>query len=177
MKKILCLFFGLLLIAGLQAQTSGTTYTLPAGQTYYNAFSLTHTGDWAAADLKDSIGGTATKYWIFAIKKPQLYYYQFNIQVDTVLTVARAVGNTVVIWLDGSIDGTNYFTVDSVIFKPTTYWIIDNATAAANLITPIANLRDVTTGVLWRYFKIRAVGADAAKCSLVSKLSLKVGLK
>ena len=179
MKKLFDLIvIGLLLTLGLQAQTSGTTYTLASGQTYYNAFSLTHTGDWAAANLKDSIGGTATKYWVFNINKSNLYYYQFFIEYDTVLTTGRAVGNTVTVWLEGSIDGTNYLPVDSVLFKPTTAYLpaAQQATAAQALKNSL-NLRDVTTGQLYRYLKVRCVGGDANKCSIISKLSVKVGIR
>jgi hypothetical protein len=165
-------------MVGLQAQTSGTTYTLPVGQTYYNAFSNTHTGDWDATTLKDSIAATGTKYWVFAINKSNLYYYQFFVEFDTVLTIARAVGNHVTVWLDASIDGTNYVTIDSTLFHPTTMWLpADQSTVAASALLGVYNLRDVTTGVLYRYLKIRAVGGDAAKCSLISKLAVKVGIR
>jgi hypothetical protein len=180
MKKLFALMISLLLIAtiGMKAQTSGTTYTLPAGQTYYNAFSDTHTGDWDATTLKDSIGGTATKYWVFAINKSALYYYQFFVEYDTVLTIARATGNHVTVWLDASIDGTNYVTIDSTLFHPTAQWLPANqsVTAAAALLG-VYNLRDVSTGVLYRYLKIRAVGGDANTCALISKLAVKVGLR
>jgi hypothetical protein len=183
MKKLFMLFAGLLFIIGLQAQTSGTTYTLPTGTTYYNAFSLTRGAKWAVPNLVDTIGGTAVNYWIFSIKKPQLYYYQFFVEYDTVLYnpaghTMRTVGNQVQVWLDGSIDGTYFVAVDSIIFDPTTSFLptYQQATPASALVSTLG-LRDVTTGVLYRYLKIRAVGVDAGKCSLISKLSVKVGLR
>jgi len=181
MKKLFGMIIGLLLIMGLQAQTSGTTYTLPANVTWYSAFSHTHTTNYSATVLKDSIGGTDTKYWDFAILKPKLYFYQFLVEYDTVLfqpagrTVQRTVGNHVTVSLQGSIDGTYFVTLDTVLFHPTTMWL-----PAAQLVSPslgVATLKDVTTGTLYRYLRISAKGGDAAKCSIISKLAVKVGLR
>jgi hypothetical protein len=175
MKKVLALFAALLLVIGLQAQTTGTTYTLPSGTTSYTAVALTHKGDWDATSLKDSIGGATTKYWTFAVNKSSLYYYQFLVEYDTVLTKARTVGNHVTVKLQASIDGTYFYQIDSVLFHPTTMWL-----PAAQVVTPtlgVSSLKDVTTGVLWRYLRISATGGDANKCSLISKLAIKVGLR
>ena len=175
MKKLLALITALLLVVALQAQTSGTTYTLPSNTSSYTALNYTHTGDWDATSLKDSIGGTAYKYWTFAINKSNLYYYQFIIEYDTVLTKARSVGNHVTIALQASIDGTYFVQIDSVLFHPTTMWL-----PAAQVLAPtlgVTTLKDVSTGVLWRYLRIKATGADANKCSIISKLMVKVGLR
>lgn len=175
MKKLLALIMALILVVGLQAQTSGTTYTLPSNTSSYTAFSLTHTGDWDATSLKDSIGGTASKYWTFAINKSALYYYQFIVEYDTVLTTGRSVGNHVTVALQASIDGTYFVQIDSVLFHPTTMWL-----PAAQVLAPalgVTTLKDVTTGVLWRYLRVKATGSDANTCSLISKLMVKVGLR
>lgn len=174
MKKLLLIFAALSLIIGLQAQTSGTTYTLSPNVTYYNAFQRTHTGDWAAAELVDSIGGTASKYWQFNIGKSTMYMYQFLIEYDTVLTHNRTVGNTVYAYAQGSIDGTHWVTIDSTTFKPTASYL-----PPAQLVSPTkqAALADVTTGVLWRYLRVYFTGATANECAIISKLALKVGLK
>jgi hypothetical protein len=178
MKKFFALIIGLLCITMLSAQTSGTTYTLSPSVTSYAAFSNTHTGDWAAAMLKDSIGGTATKYWDFAINKSQLYYYQFFVEYDTVLTVGRTVGNHVTVSLQGSIDGTNFVTIDTTLFHPTTQWLPANqsVTAAAALLG-VYNLRDVTTGILYKKLRITCTGGDANTCSVISKLAIKIGIR
>ena len=175
MKKLFVIIIGLLLLVGLQAQTSGTVYTLPSNVTWYTAFDYTHTTKYTATQLKDSIGGTAVKYWDFAIQKPRLYYYQFMIEYDTILIVGRAVGNHVTVSLQGSIDGSHFVQIDSVLFHPTTMWL-----PPAQLLAPTlgaSTLKDVTTGVLWRYLRVKATGGDAAKCSIISKLAVKVGLK
>jgi len=179
MKKLLGIIIGLLLIVGLQAQTSGTTYTLPANVTWYSAFSNSHVGDWDATTLKDSIAGTAAaKTWIFAIQKPRLYYYQFFVEYDTVLTPARVLGNHVIVWLDASIDGVTYCAIDSVLFHPDFSSLPTQIQASPTLAALRSyNLKDVTTGVLWRYLRIRAIGLDANKCAIISKLAVKVGLK
>jgi hypothetical protein len=158
MKKLFGIIIGLLLFIGLQAQTSGTTYTLPVGATYYSAFSYTHTAKWAAASLLDTINATATKYWVFAINKSQLYYYQFFVEFDTVLASGRDVGNHITVWLEGSIDGTNYLPIDSVLFHPTTAYLpaASQATAAGALKAD-GKLRDVTTGQLYRYLDRKSV--------------------
>jgi len=176
MKKLFGMIIGLLLIMGLQAQTSGTTYTLPANGTYYTAFSYaTHT----ATLLKDSIAGTAAaKTWIFAIQKSRLYYYQFFVEYDTVLIHDRVVGNHVIVWLDASIDGVTYCNIDSVLFHPHSTNLPPAIQASAALAALKSyNLKDVSTGVLWRYLRIRAIGLDANKCAVISKLAIKVGLR
>lgn len=172
MKKIFALIIGLLLVIGLQAQTSGTTYTLSPNVTYYSAHQKTHTGDWAAADLKDSIGGTATKYWIFAVNKSKLYFYTFLFEYDTVLTSNRTTGNTLYAYAQGSIDGTHFVTIDSTTLKPTASYL-----PPAQLVSPTkqAALADVATGVLWKYLKFSVTGATANECAIISKLALKVG--
>jgi hypothetical protein len=178
MKKLFFLIAGLLLIIGLQAQTSGTTYTLAPNETSKIAFNYTHTGDWDATSLKDSIGGTATKYWIFAVNKSQLYYYSFVTEFDTVLTQSRATGNHVTVNLYGSVNGTYWVKMDSTLFHPTTSYLPAAQEASAALAAVgVAGLKDVSTGVLWRYLKVEAVGGDANTCSIISKLHLKVGLK
>jgi hypothetical protein len=178
MKRSLIIIIGLLMFAVLGAQTSGTTYTLPTNVTSYTAFSLSHTGDWDATSLKDSIGGTATKYWTFNINKSNLYYYQFYVEYDTVLTSARTVGNHVTVSLQGSIDGTTFVTVDSTLFHPTTSWLPAVQTVtAARAAEGVMNLKDVSTGVLWKYLRISATGGDASTCSLITKIMVKVGLK
>lgn len=176
MKKLLGFIISLLLVSmiGLQAQTSGTTYTLPTGQTFYTAFQKTHTGDWAAAELKDTIGGTATKYWDFAINKSQLYYYTILFEYDTVLTVNRTIGNILYAYARGSIDGTHWVTIDSTTLKPTAAYL-----PPAQLLTATkqAALNDVSTGVLWRYIRFTVTGATANECAIISKLAIKVGLR
>ena len=179
MKKLLFMLAVLLFAVGLQAQTTGTVYTLQSGQTYYSTpWNYTHTGDWDVTSLKDSIGGTATLTWTFALNKTQLYYYQFFIGYDTVRTSARTVGNTVVVWLDGSNDNANWCVVDSTIFKPTANWLAPiQTTVPARCLEGTMNLRDVTTGQLWRYLRIRAIGQTANECAIIPRITLKLGLR
>jgi len=174
MKKFLMIIMGLLLAVAIQAQTSGTVYTLGTNVTYYSAFQKTHTGDWAAADLKDSIGGTATKYWDFAINKSKLYFYQILFEYDTVLTSNRTTGNTLYAYARGSIDGTHWVTIDSTTLKPTAAYL-----PPAQLVTATkqAALADVATGVLWKYIRFTVTGATANECAIISKLAIKIGEK
>jgi hypothetical protein len=183
MKKLFVLLIGMFLSVAVMAQTTGTTYTLTAGQTYYSTpwnYNATppHTGTYSAAAKKDSIGGTATLTWTFALNKTQLYYYQFFIGYDTIRTVARTVGNTVITWLEGSVDNSNWVALDSTIFKPTANWLTPiQTTVAARCLEGTMNLRDVTTGQLWKYLRIRAVGQTANECALITHIDLKLGLR
>jgi len=163
----------LLFTAAMMAQTSGTTYVLRPNITSYTAFNYTHTGDWDATTLKDSIGGTDALYWVFDVAKSQAYYYAIALEYDTVLTIGRAAGNHVTVKLSGSIDGSYYVTIDTVLFHPTTMWL-----PAAQLVsaTPAGVLSNVSTRTMWRYLKITATGGDASVCSLITKLAIKIGL-
>jgi hypothetical protein len=172
MKKLFGLIIGLLLFIGLQAQTSGTTYTLPPGVTSYTAFNYAHTGDYDHTSIKDSINGSAVNYWIFDIAKSQLYYFQVVCVYDTILDVARAVGNHVTVILYGSIDKSYWTMVDSLQFHPTTGYL-----PGGIYESKAVQMADVATGVLWRYLKVEATGLDAAKCAIISKLMIKVGLR
>lgn len=179
MKKFLALMIGLIFVIALQAQTSGTTYVLyPAGTTAKTAFNYAHTGSYSAAQLKDTIGGTAVKYWIFDIAKSNLYYFQTVVVFDTVLyrpsgKAMRTVGNHVGVWLYGSIDKVYWSPIDSLTFHPT----INSLPGGANGLVQAVQMKDLSTGVLWRYFKVEATGVDAGKASIISKLMIKVGLK
>jgi hypothetical protein len=172
MKRIAFILIGLLFVALTFAQTSGTTYTLAPNVTSYSAFQKTHTGDWAAAELKDSIGGTASKYWIFAINRSKLYFYTILFEYDTVCTVNRTTGNTVYAYAQGSIDGTHFVTIDSTTLKPTASYL-----PPAQLVSPTkqAALADVSTGVLWKYIRVYFTGATANECAIISKLAIKIG--
>ena len=179
MKKFIAIISLLLFAVGLQAQTSGTTYTLPANVTSKVAFNNARSTVYSASVLKDTISGTASKYWIFDIQKSNLYFFQTVVVFDTVLykaparTVQRTVGNHVNVWLYGSIDGSYWSPIDSIQFHPTTKYLPGGAYA----VTKDVQMADVATGVLWRYFKIEATGVDAGKASIISKLMVKVGLR
>jgi len=117
----------------------------------------------------DTIGGTATKYWVFFVNKPELYYYVATCQFDKRLTTSRVLGNHVTLTLSGSIDGTNYVTLDTTLFHPTT--------GNYGMGTVKIPASDVATGILWRYLKFTAVGGDADKGATLASLALKIGLK
>ena len=172
MKKFLCLFVGLIFAIATMAQTTGTTYTFGPNETSKTAFSYTHTGDWDATSLKDSIGGTSTLTWYFAINKSNLYYFQTVVGYDTVLTVARAAGNHATVYLYGSIDKVYWTTLDSLQFHPTSGYVPGGIYA-----TKAVQMADVATGVLWRFFKVTATGVDANTCSLITSLMVKIGLR
>jgi len=173
MKKFIAIMIGLLFTAFLMAQTTGTTYTLKPNVTSYTAFNYTHTGDYDATTLKDSIGGTAALYWVFDLAKSKPYYYTIALEYDTVLTVGRAAGNHVTVRLSGSVDGSYYVSIDTVLFHPTTMWL-----PAAQLVSnsPAGVLSSLSTAAVWRYLKVTATGGDANKCAIISKLAIKLGV-
>jgi hypothetical protein len=185
MKKMI-IFLGLLLIAVvIQAQsTSGTTYLVPVNGAQVVAFNKVHTTYWTSVQLADSIGGTASKNWVFLVNKPQLYYYQFLVTYDSVLyhpstrTTHRTAWNHVEVDLFGSMDGVYYTFMDSVVFHPTGGWMpagqAANATRAAE---GVQNLKDLSTGCLYKYLKLVATGKDAGKASIINSISLKIGLR
>jgi hypothetical protein len=178
MKKFALILAGLAFMLALGAQTSGTTYTFAPNETFKTAFTYTHTTKYSATQLKDSIGGATTLYWIFAVNKSQLYYYQFLFEYDTILIAARAAGNHVTFNTYGSIDGTYWTKLDSCLMHPTTSYLPAYVSViAAQAALTSQSLKDVSTGVLWKYLKFEAVGADANTCSICSKLALKIGLR
>jgi len=157
MKKFIAIISLLLFAVVLQAQ-SGSIVTMKDGAT-----SATYT-----PVASDTIGGTAAKYWVFAVNRPNLYYYVATARIDQRLTTARGIGNHVILTLSGSIDGTNYIVLDTTLFHPA---------ATGNFREGIALLpaSDVSTGVLWRYLKFTATGLDANKGATLVSLGIKIG--
>ena len=173
MKKFLILMIGLLFVITLQAQTSGTTYGLASSVTSSTAFNLSKVTFWRGTQLKDSISGTASKNWVFDIAKGNLYYYQVVCSYDTVLRGHRVLGNHVIVALSGSVDGVYYTQIDSILYHPTSRYVTGGDYGAIRSV----KMKDVSTGVLWRYLRVTATGQDANKCAIISKLMVKVGIR
>jgi hypothetical protein len=171
------LMIGLFSIIAIQAQTSGTTYPISLSTFSRTAFNYSRSTVYTAAQLKDSISGTASKNWVFYINSPALYYYQVVIAYDTILRkdathrTQRTVGNHVTIKLEGSVDGVYYTQIDSILYHPTASYI---STGAYAIIRNV-KMKDVTTGVLWNYLRITGTGGDAVKCAIIPKLMVKIG--
>jgi hypothetical protein len=159
MKKILILSFLLALSVGLMAQ-SGTTTVFGSTST-----SASYTGIAA-----DTLNGTsaATKYWTFDVRKPNLYYYVVTARFDAVTTTTRAAGSHIILTMAGSVDNTNWVTLDTTLFHPA-------ATGNYRMGTTLVPASDVATGVLWRYLKFTAVASDANKAALLKFISIKIG--
>lgn len=179
MKKILVIFSLLLFAVGLNAQTSGKTYSFLGSVVGKTAFSYTRNTVYTATQLKDSIGGTASKYWIFYINKPALYYWQLDCVYDTIFYKApgqktmRVVGNHVIIKVEGSIDGVHWTQIDSTLFHPTTRYVPAGDYGKLRSV----KMKDVSAGSLYPWLKVTATGLDAGKCALISNLALQVGLR
>ena len=157
MKKLFLLSFLFALSVSIMAQ-SGTTVAF--GNATYASYTPV---------ASDTIGGTATKYWTFFVNKPELYFYCSTVRINQRTTVGRNIGNHVTLTLMGSIDGTNFITIDTCLVHPTT------GNQGSDKV--LNWTYDVSTGVLWRYLKVQAVGGDANKGATLASLALKVGLK
>jgi hypothetical protein len=185
MKKLILLSFLFALSVSLMAQsTSGTTYVIPPSNSQVVAFNKVRTTTWTSAQLADSIGGTASKNWVFLVNKSQLYYYQFLVTYDSILyhpstrTTHRTAWNHVEVDLFGSMDGVYYTFMDSVVFHPTGGWMPAGQAANATRATEgVQNIKDLSTGCLYKYLKLVATGKDAGKASIINSISLKIGLR
>jgi hypothetical protein len=166
MKKLI-LFFALLLFAvGVEAQSGSTVLFGNSTYAKYNPVA------------SDTIGGTATKYWVFFVNKPDLYYYVGTVRLTQLLVnplgtgTGRTTANHVTLTLAGSIDGTYYVDLDTCLVHPTT-----TATTLQNMSRTLNWTSDVSTGILWRYLKVTATGGDATRGATLTSLALKIGLK
>ena len=158
MKKMI-MFLALICFAvNLMGQASGSTITFLPNQTIKTV----------TTTASDTVNGTATKYWIFALNKPKLQYYSYLIELDTFLTPARIHGNRVQIKSYGSLDGNTW-----VQFNTTGFY---NINAGTNGDSTFA-YSDVATGNLWKYYKLEFLGIVATHTTKVAKISLKVADK
>jgi hypothetical protein len=164
MKRIIFIFALLLVAVSLSAQrvvttaASGSTITLGPVE---NSVKVTPTA-------ADTVGGTATKYWVFAIDKPSLQLWSIVTNIDTIKKSNRVEGNRVRMRILGSLDNSTYVQIGSSIFY--------NVNAGTNADSTFA-VSDVSTGVLWKYLKVEYTGVVAAKCSKPTTLILKVAEK
>ena len=158
MKKLIFLLPLLFLAASVFGQASGTTKVfLPNEQVK----TVTTTAG-------DTVGGTAVKYWIFALNKPSLQLWSYVIDIDTIKTRTRGAGNRVAIKNYGSLDGTTWVQVGSTIFYNRNAGTLADSTFAVS---------DVSTGVIWKYLKLEFTGIVANKCSKPTLITLRVAEK
>jgi hypothetical protein len=164
MKKLIILSF-LIALSGIIMAQSGTTVTMG------NVTNAKYT-----PVASDTIGGTATKYWIFLVNKPNLYYYVSTVKLTQLLVnplgtgTGRTTANHVTLTLSGSIDGTYYVDLDTCLVHPTV-----TPTTLQNMYRTLNWTSDVSTGVLWKYLKVTAVGGDATRGATLTSLALKIG--
>jgi hypothetical protein len=159
MKKFIFLVIALLSLAVFTQAQSGTTVVMAT-----NGTQAAYTP--VAAD---TLNGTsaATKYWQFLINKPNLYYYVVTCQFNAKTTVARAAGTHLILTMSGSVDGTNFVTIDTTLFHPGT----GNYSMGAVRVPA----SDVATGILWKYVRFTAVASDANKAATLVSLGIKIG--
>jgi hypothetical protein len=159
MKKIF-LFLGFLLFAVAMNAQSGATTKMLATKNTVNYSPV----------ASDTVGGTATKYWVFQIDRPEINYYISTVRFNQKLTGGRTVGNHVTLTLSGSIDGVGYITIDTALVHP-------SATHNQGEGKTLNWTYDFTTGTLYNYLKVTAVGGDANKGSTLTELGIKIGKK
>ena len=160
MKKILSIFVFLFAVLSLSAQyrvtsASASTNTIPPG---YNSIVVTTTA-------ADTVGGTATKYWMFATNKNELQLYSWVIKLDTIKIHNRSGGNRVKVSFYGSIDKSTWVQIGSSIYYNRNAGTLADSTFAVS---------DVSTGIIWPYLKAEFVGITANKCSKPQTIQLRV---
>jgi hypothetical protein len=163
MKKLFILSFFLLIAGSLFAQR---TVSAASGST--TSLASTESSVVVTTTASDTIGGTATKYWLFNINKPKLQFYSFVINIDTILTTSRVVANRTRVQFFGSLNGTTFVQIGSNIFH--------NVNAGTGTDSTFA-VSDVATGVLWKYIKVNFTGIVANKASKPTTIQLKVADK
>jgi hypothetical protein len=158
MKKLIVLFFLLSLSVGMMAQRAGTTTTLP-----WNVNTKTLT-----LLPVDSVTQHATVYWTFLIDRPKLQYFTFAVAIDTV----GALNGKAAFDIQGSLDGTNWIATAATQVRP-------GATATGLAVDTAFVLSDVSTGVLWKYLRLKIVNSGTlhVRGFRVSGLAVKVADK
>jgi hypothetical protein len=160
MKKILSISALLFIVISIQAQyrvtaASASTNTIPPA---YQSIVVTTTA-------ADTVGGTATKYWMFATGKTDLQLYTWVVKLDTIKVHSRSGGNRVKVSFYGSIDKSTWVQIGSSIYYNRNAGTLADSTFAVS---------DVSTGVLWPYLKAEFVGITANKCSKPQTIQLRV---
>jgi hypothetical protein len=159
MKKLLILSLLLAFASQMFGQASGSTITFLPNESWKSV----------TIAATDTVSGTTSKYWDFALNKSHLQYFAFAVALDTTKRVSRVEGNRVLCQVYGAVKNTGVWRqIGSNIFY--------NVNAGTNADTTML-IADVSTGVLYRYLRIKFTGIVAAKCVTVSGLSLRIADK
>jgi len=159
MKKLITLLVLVCLTSQMFGQASGSTTTFLPNQSYKSI----------TIAAGDTVAGTGSKYWDFAVNRTKLYYFAFAVGLDTTRIHNRVEGNRVLVQVYGSIVNTGTWRqIGSNIFY--------NVNAGTNADSTLC-VADVATGVLYRYLRIKFTGIVAAKCATVSGLTLRIADK
>lgn len=167
MKRLIVIFSLLLFAVGLQAQVMGTTKALNGGSLYVITPSTT-VKTTAADSINGSDAASTTKYVTFDVNRPKLYYFTVQCQLDTTKLHHRVLANHVWVQVLGSMNNPTGNSGWTAIGNPVKFGASVDSTFV---------ISDVSTGVLWRYLKVRFSGITAAKCSSLNTLILKVADK
>jgi len=162
MKKIIALISVMLLFAVSATAQFGSTKTMLPAQT-----SIVYTPV-AGDTIHGSDAASTTHFVTFAINKPKLQYFSFIVKLDSTKTSNRVLANHVWVQVLGSLTNPTGNDGWVAIGSPVKYGATVDSTFSYS---------DVSTGVLWKYLKIRFSGITADKCSTLSKLELKVADK
>lgn len=154
MKKILVILFLAAFTLSVSAQRTGSTTGVPWA-TGYKALTMTSA---------DTIGYATTCYWNFDLgTQHKLCYWAFAVKATPTGVGLPHVWFT--IW--GSNDGTNFVNTGATTVK------------YGGGTDSLFQMVDVSTGVLWRYLKLQAVGVagTANKGEKITAISIKVSEK
>jgi hypothetical protein len=159
MKKLFALLVLVCFASQMFGQASGSTVTFLPNQNYKVV----------TIAAGDTVSGVGVKYWDFAVNRTKLYYFAFATELDTTLIHARTAGNRVLCQVYGAIDASGaYRQIGSNIFY--------NINAGTNADSTLL-LSDVSTGVLYRFLRVKFTGVVASKCATVKSLALRIADK
>ena len=167
MKKILIILGLLFFAVSLQAQVMGTTKALNGASLYVITPSTT-VKTTAADSINGSDAASTTKFVTFDVNRPKLYYFTVQCQLDSTKLHHRVLANHVWVQVLGSMTNGTGNSAWTAIGNPVKYGASVDSTFA---------ISDVSTGVLWRYIKVRFSGITANKCSTLNTLIIKVADK
>jgi hypothetical protein len=115
-------------------------------------------GSYAYAGVSDITGTAGTINKTFFTSKDYIYLYNVTVDIDTFSGTGT---NTV--YLKGSNDGVNYYTITSKTHKSTSG-------------DTVIQFNDVSTGVLWRYLRVTETAGSSTRTKIGS-IAVKISAK
>lgn len=132
MKKVLFFLALIALVASVNAQvrTTALDFQLSAGQNYKEYTGVA--GDTAVSGTDSNID--------FFVANPELKFYRVEVELDEISGSANGIAI-----LQGSLNGNDFTEIDTLAGSTGT---------EAQSVDGTVLIQDVSTGVLWRYYRI-----------------------